>query len=92
MKDELKWDGQRRGSTCQARRISFAISVLGGGKASRRAELAERLRSATLHIADETLLASAAKRALRWGGNIYLPMLGGSRPRPWSWSVPWPAP
>ena len=54
------------------------VYVLGGGKAPRRAELVERLRSATLHTADETVLASAAKRALRWGGNIYMPMLCGT--------------
>jgi hypothetical protein len=58
------------------------VYVLGGGKAPRRTELVERLRSATLHTADETVLASAAKRALRWGGNIYMPMLGGQQTTP----------
>ncbi len=58
------------------------VYVLGGGKAPRRAELVERLRSATLQTADEVLLASAAKRALRWGGNLYMPMLCGQQTTP----------
>ncbi len=58
------------------------VYALGGGASTRRPELLERLRSAILHTADEVLLASAAKRALRWGGDFFMPMLVGQQTTP----------
>jgi endoglucanase len=49
----------------------------------RDAMLYNRLRAAVLHTADESLLVTASKRALRWGGNFYFPMLIGQQTTPW---------
>jgi len=58
------------------------VYTLGGGKAERSAELLQRLRSATLFTADQVLLSSSTKRALRWGGDFYMPMLVGQQTTP----------
>jgi hypothetical protein len=58
------------------------VYALGGGTAARRPELLDRLRAAILHTADEVLLASATKRALRWGGDFFMPMLVGQQTTP----------
>jgi hypothetical protein len=58
------------------------VYALGGGKAERRAELLQRLRSATLFTADQVVLSSSCKRALRWGGDFYMPMLIGQQTTP----------
>lgn len=44
--------------------------------------LHERIRSAVLTTADE-LVSVSSKRALRWGGNWYMPMLVGHQTTPW---------
>jgi endoglucanase len=58
------------------------VYVLGGTKTERRAEVLQRLRSATLFTADQVVLSSSNKRALRWGGNFYMPMLVGQQTTP----------
>lgn len=58
------------------------VYALGGGKAVQRDEVLQRLRAAILHTADQVLLASAARRALRWGGDFYMPMLVGQQTTP----------
>ncbi len=44
--------------------------------------LQRRLRSALLHTADEALVVTPSKRALRWGGNFSMPMLVGQQTTP----------
>lgn len=43
----------------------------------------ERLRAAVLFSADETAIATSERRALRWGGNPWMPMLVGQQTTPW---------
>lgn len=45
-------------------------------------KLQERLRASLLHTADETLVVTPSKRALRWGGNFSMPMLVGQQTTP----------
>jgi hypothetical protein len=45
--------------------------------------LRARLSAAILRTADEALIATPAKRALRWGGNFGFPMLIGQQTTPW---------
>lgn len=42
-----------------------------------------RITAAVLHSSDETLLATSARRALRWGGDFSMPMLIGQQTTPW---------
>ncbi|MBM3495039.1 MAG: hypothetical protein FJX72_12080 [Armatimonadetes bacterium] len=44
--------------------------------------LRDRLRASLLHTADEALIATPSKRALRWGGNFSMPMLVGQQTTP----------
>jgi hypothetical protein len=44
--------------------------------------LQERLRAALLRTADQTLIVTPSKRALRWGGNFSMPMLIGQQTTP----------
>ncbi len=60
-----------------------AIYALSGGKAQRDTALLKRMRAAILRTADEQLVNTAGKRALRWGGNFYFPMLIGQQTTPW---------
>ncbi len=56
-----------------------AVYVLNGkGDADHR----KRLREALLRTADETLIVTPSKRALRWGGNFSMPMLVGQQTTP----------
>ena len=56
-----------------------AVYVLHGkGDASHR----RRLQEALLKTADESLIATPSKRALRWGGNYSMPMLIGQQTTP----------
>ncbi|HSV72838.1 MAG TPA: glycoside hydrolase family 9 protein [Chthonomonadales bacterium] len=59
-----------------------AVYVLGGGPGRRDGALVERLRAALLNTADESLLRTPARRALRWGGNWWFPMLVGQQTTP----------
>lgn len=59
------------------------VYALGGGKATRDPGLLARMRAAVLRTADESLIATPSKRALRWGGNFYFPMLVGQQTTPW---------
>lgn len=45
--------------------------------------LTSRLRAALLHTADEQLIRTPERRALRWGGNVSMPMLIGQQTTPW---------
>ncbi len=59
---------------------SYALS--GGPEAPNPAEHA-RIRQAVVHSARETVIHTPSKRALRWGGNFYMPMLVGQQTTPW---------
>ena len=58
------------------------VYVLGGGKVDGQPDVTKRLRSAALTSADQVLLSSSDRRALRWGGNFYMPMLVGQQTTP----------
>jgi len=59
-----------------------AVYVLGGGPGRRNEALVQRLRAALLHTADECLIRTPERRALRWGGNWWFPMLIGQQTTP----------
>jgi endoglucanase len=42
----------------------------------------DRIRAAVLHTADETTIATPARRSLRWGGSMWMPMLVGQQTTP----------
>ncbi len=56
-----------------------AVAVLSG---KGDGALRDRFRSALLHTADECLVVTPSKRALRWGGNFSMPMLVGQQTTP----------
>ncbi len=58
------------------------LYALDQGKGKPAAAQLERFRSAVLSTAD-SLVEVAGKRALRWGGNWYMPMLVGQQTTPW---------
>ncbi len=61
------------------------VYALGGGTtndAKRDPATLARIRAAVLRTADETMRVTSAKRALRWGGNFYFPMLVGQQTTP----------
>lgn len=57
------------------------VYALGGGKARPDAGRLRRVRGAVLHTAD-AIAGVADRRALRWGGNWYMPMLVGQQTTP----------
>lgn len=57
------------------------IAALGGGKMP-DSEVRRRLRSAVLATADDLALSTVPKRALRWAGNWYMPMIIGQQTTP----------
>ncbi|GAB4452613.1 MAG: hypothetical protein OHK0029_03840 [Armatimonadaceae bacterium] len=61
------------------------VYTLGNRKVKREQDTAllNRLRAAVLRTADESLVETTSKRALRWGGNYYFPMLIGHQTTPW---------
>lgn len=59
------------------------LYALGGGKAERDTAIKDRMRSAVLATADALAIETPSKRALRWGGNWYMPMLVGQQTTPW---------
>jgi len=58
------------------------LYALGGDKTAPDEKAYQRIRSAVLHTADEITIATPSKRALRWGGNYYMPMLCGQQTTP----------
>jgi endoglucanase len=58
------------------------VYVLGGGKAQPDLSLYQTMRGAVLATADAIALEAPSKRALRWGGNWYMPMLVGQQTTP----------
>lgn len=65
----------------EARYAPFAYAV-GNAKNPRDPQTLERIRAAIFHTADETVVTTAGKRALRWGGDWYFPMLVGQQTTP----------
>ncbi len=59
------------------------LYALDRGKGKPQADQLERIRLAILFTADSIAGEVAAKRALRWGGNWYMPMLVGQQTTPW---------
>jgi hypothetical protein len=68
------WEDQQYGP------IVYALS---GGKSRPDSTLHVRIRSAVLATADILAPEVPSKRALRWGGNWYMPMLVGQQTTPW---------
>ncbi len=58
------------------------VYALGGGKGVADAALLERMRGASLYTADQYLIETPKRRALRWGGDFYMPMLVGQQTTP----------
>jgi len=52
-----------------------------GGKG--KPELSQRIRAIVLASCDSLALTSSEKRALRWGGQFWMPMLVGQQTTPW---------
>ena len=67
------WDDRQYGP------ILFALA---GGPARPEASLRQRMRSAVLATAAALAIEVPSKRALRWGGNWYMPMLVGQQTTP----------
>lgn len=59
------------------------IYALAGGKGAPEPATHERIKSAVLSTADEIVINTPSKRALRWGGNFGFPMLIGQQTTPW---------
>lgn len=59
------------------------LYTLSAGKGKPDDELRKRIRSAVLSTADNLGVEVPSKRALRWGGNWYMPMLVGQQTTPW---------
>lgn len=72
--DTLLWDDAAYGP------FLYALSDNSSGG---DANLLSRLRDAVLRTADESLINTLQKRALRWGGNFFMPMLIGQQTTPW---------
>ncbi len=58
------------------------VFALGGGKSPGDPGLRQRMRAAVLATADALAIEVAPKRALRWAGNWYMPMLVGQQTTP----------
>jgi len=89
---EAKYETQFRADTAKVtpttelwgdERYAAWVYVLGGGQATRDAATLERIRAAVLFTCEKAALQTPAKRALRWGGNWYMPMLIGQQTTPW---------
>jgi hypothetical protein len=73
--DTLLWDDARYGP------MAYALGMRQFSLPDR--ELLTRIRGALLHTADEAAVNTLSKRALRWGGNYWMPMLVGQQTTPW---------
>jgi len=71
--DELLWD----------KPYGPWVYCLGGGPEGGREDLAARMRAIVLASAELEALTNSEKRALRWGGHWYMPMLIGQQTTPW---------
>jgi endoglucanase len=58
------------------------LYALAGGSCRPEAATQQRIRAAVLFTADSQAVEVPAKRALRWGGNWYMPMLVGQQTTP----------
>jgi hypothetical protein len=58
------------------------LYALGGGTSNYNSTLRARMRSAVLATADEYGINTSSRRALRWGGNFWMPMLVGQQTTP----------
>ena len=56
---------------------------LGGGAGKPDPSARERITAAVLNTADRSVVETPSKRALRWGGNLWMPMLCGQQTTPW---------
>jgi hypothetical protein len=65
------------------RLYAAAIYALGGGPAEPDADTLRVIRSAVLASADEIVINTPSRRALRWGGHFGMPMLVGQQTTPW---------
>ncbi|MES2464338.1 MAG: glycoside hydrolase family 9 protein [Armatimonadota bacterium] len=70
--DTLLWEDEKYGA--------FLYALSGKGDPS----LLSRIRAAIVRTADESLVSTLEKRALRWGGNFSMPMLIGQQTTPWA--------
>jgi endoglucanase len=58
------------------------LYALAGGSCRPDTAIQQRIRAAVLFTADSEAIEVPAKRALRWGGNWYMPMLVGQQTTP----------
>jgi hypothetical protein len=62
----------------------YALTAPGHGAAAAPDPAAHaRITAAVLHTSDESMLRTAERRALRWGGVFSMPMLIGQQTTPW---------
>jgi len=59
------------------------LYALPGGNGTQNPEYLPDFLSALLRTADEIIINTPSKRALRWGGNFGMPMLVGQQTTPW---------
>ena len=67
--------------------VQRGANILKRGEDTRRGAVLlplgdKRIRAAVLYTADHMATYTASKRALRWGGNWWMPMLGGQQTTP----------
>jgi len=72
------WDDRQYGP------ILYALAA---GHCRPDPEAQHRIRAAVLFTADHVAVETPARRALRWGGNWYMPMLVGQQTTPWMLQV-----
>jgi len=58
------------------------LYALGGGKGVADPKTLDLVRGAVIHTAEENLIKTPSKRALRWGGAFDMPMLSGQQTTP----------
>ena len=58
------------------------VHVLGGGSGKYNPALVDRLRAAVMKSCNTLALDTSRKRALRWGGNWWMPMVNGLQSTP----------
>jgi hypothetical protein len=60
------------------------LALLPGGKGAVDGALLAKLRGAVLRTCESAAIEVPSKRAVRWGGNWWLPMLVGQQTTPWT--------
>ena len=58
------------------------LYALGGGKGAADPKTLDLVRAAVIHTAEDNLIKTPSKRALRWGGAFDMPMLSGQQTTP----------